>query len=143
MGWRGRSRTGRPPDFLTSASRRRGTGPLVPARPTSAHFDGHGRGILRLAFVMGAVQIVNLVGYRIELFVLDRYDGLAAVGIYSVAMQAAEALMARSGCDRDRGHRPVVHDAPERAAKLIRNACVRGLLYTAGIAVAVGALAPS
>jgi O-antigen/teichoic acid export membrane protein len=43
--------------------------------------DRHGRAILRLALVMGAVQIVNLIGYRIELFILDRYEGLAQVGI--------------------------------------------------------------
>jgi O-antigen/teichoic acid export membrane protein len=105
-------------------------------------FDGHGRGILRLAFVMGAVQIVNLIGYRIELFVLDRYDGLAPVGIYSVAMQAAEAMWLVPAAIATAVTGPVVHDAPERAAQLIRNACLRGLLYTAGIAVAVGALAP-
>jgi O-antigen/teichoic acid export membrane protein len=105
-------------------------------------FDRHGRGILRLAFVMGAVQIVNLIGYRIELFVLDRYDGLAAVGIYSIAMQAAEAMWLVPAAIATAVTGPVVHDTPERAAKVIRNACVRGLLYSAGVAVAVGALAP-
>lgn len=104
--------------------------------------DRHGRGILRLGFVMGAVQIVNLIGYRIELFVLDHYDGLAAVGIYSIAMQAAEAMWLVPAAIATAVTGPIVHDAPERAARAIRKACARGVLYTAGVAVAVGALAP-
>ena len=55
---------------------------------------------------MGAVQIVNLVGYRVELFVLHHYEGLSVVGIYSIAMQAAEAMWARSRRGGDRGHGP-------------------------------------
>ena len=35
--------------------------------------DRRGRAIAGLALVMGAVQIVNLIGYRVELFVLDHY----------------------------------------------------------------------
>jgi O-antigen/teichoic acid export membrane protein len=104
--------------------------------------DRHGRAILRLALVMGAVQIVNLIGYRIELFILDRYDGLAQVGIYSIGMQAAEAMWLIPAAVATAVTGPVVHETPARAARLIRNACGRGLLYTAGLAVAVGALAP-
>jgi O-antigen/teichoic acid export membrane protein len=121
---------------------------LVAARdlwfPSSAPraFDRHGRGILRLALVMGAVQIVNLIAYRVELFVLDRYEGLAAVGIYSIAMQAAEAMWLVPAAIATAVTGPVVHDSPERAAREIRAACVRGILYTAGIAVAIAALAP-
>jgi O-antigen/teichoic acid export membrane protein len=37
---------------------------------------------------------------------------------------------------------PVVHDSAEGAARLIRNACGKGLLYTSGIALAVGGAAP-
>jgi hypothetical protein len=73
--------------FALVATRDLWSPPVVPRM-----LDRHGRALARLALVMGAVQIVNLIGYRIELFVLDRYDGLAAVGIYSIAMQAAEAM---------------------------------------------------
>jgi O-antigen/teichoic acid export membrane protein len=113
---------------------------LPPAAPQV--LDGHGRAILRLALVMGAVQIVNLIGYRIELFILDRYDGLAQVGIYSIAMQAAEAMWLIPAAVATAVTGPVVHETPAGAARLIRNACKRGLLYTAALAVAVGALAP-
>jgi len=104
--------------------------------------DRHGRAILRLALVMGAVQIVNLIGYRIELFILDRYEGLAQVGIYSIAMQAAEAMWLVPAAVATAVTGPAVHETPAGAARLIRNACGRGLLYTGGLAVAVGALAP-
>jgi len=121
---------------------------LVAARdlwlpPTAPRIlDRHGRAILHLALVMGAVQIVNLIGYRIELFILDRYEGLAQVGIYSIAMQAAEAMWLVPAAVATAVTGPAVHETPAGAARLIRNACGRGLLYTAGLAVAIGALAP-
>jgi O-antigen/teichoic acid export membrane protein len=104
--------------------------------------DRHGRAVLRLALLMGAVQIVNLIGYRIELFILDRYEGLAQVGIYSIAMQAAEAMWLVPAAIATAVTGPAVHETPAGAARLIRNACGRGLLYTGGLAVVVGALAP-
>jgi O-antigen/teichoic acid export membrane protein len=113
---------------------------LPPATPQ--FLDRHGRAILRLALVMGAVQIVNLIGYRVELFILDRYKGLAEVGIYSIAIQAAEAMWLVPAAIATAVTGPVVHESQAGAVRLIRNACGRGLLYTVGIAVVVGALAP-
>jgi len=104
--------------------------------------DRYGRAISRLAFGMGAVQIVNLIGYRVELFVLDHFKGLAQVGIYSIAMQAAEAMWLVPAAVASAVTGPVVHESPEGAARLIRNACGKGLLYTSGIALAVGVAAP-
>ena len=104
--------------------------------------DRQGRAILWLAFGMGVVQIVNLIGYRVELFVLDRFKGLEQVGIYSIGMQAAEAIWLIPAAIASAITAPAVHEAPEGAARLIRNACGKGLLYTAAIAVAVGVAAP-
>jgi O-antigen/teichoic acid export membrane protein len=104
--------------------------------------DREGRTIARLALVLGAVQIVNLIGYRVELFVLDHYRGLAAVGIYSVAMQAAEAMWLVPAAIATAVTGPAVHEEASRAATLIRNACGRGLLFTTAIAAVVGGLAP-
>jgi O-antigen/teichoic acid export membrane protein len=104
--------------------------------------DRYGRAISRLAFGMGVVQIVNLIGYRVELFVLDHFKGLAQVGIYSIAMQAAEAIWLVPAAVASAVTGPVVHDSAEGAARLIRNACGKGLLYTSGIALAVGGAAP-
>jgi O-antigen/teichoic acid export membrane protein len=105
-------------------------------------FDRAGRAIVRLAFAMGAVQIVNLIGYRVELFVLDHFKGLAQVGIYSIAMQAAEAIWLVAAAVASAVTGPVVHESDEEAARLIRNACGKGLLYTSAIALAIGAAAP-
>ncbi len=73
---------------------------------------------------------------------LDRFKGLAAVGIYSVGMQAAEAIWLIPAAIASAITAPVVHDTPAGAARLTRNACLRGLLYTAAVAVALGVAAP-
>ena len=104
--------------------------------------DAAGRFLLRLAVTMGAVQVVNLVSYRAELFILDHYRGLADVGVYSIAMQAAEAMWLIAAAVATAVTAPVVHETEERAAGLIRRAALRGLLYTAGAAAGVGVLAP-
>jgi O-antigen/teichoic acid export membrane protein len=104
--------------------------------------DRMARAIVRLGLGMGLVQIVNLIGYRVELFVLDRLKGLAAVGIYSIGMQAAEAIWLIPAAIASAVTAPVVHETPAGAARLIRSACARSLLYTSGVAVALGAAAP-
>jgi O-antigen/teichoic acid export membrane protein len=104
--------------------------------------DRAGRTILQLGLGMGLVQIVNLIGYRVELFVLDRFDGLSAVGIYSIGMQAAEAIWLIPAAIASAITAPVVHDTAAGAAHLVRRACVKGLLYTAAVAAAVGVTAP-
>lgn len=104
--------------------------------------DRVARTIARLAFAMGFVQIVNLIGYRVELFVLEHFKGLAQVGIYSIAMQAAEAIWLIPAAVASAVTGPVVHEDEHRATRLIRNACVKGLLYTTSVALAIGGAAP-
>lgn len=104
--------------------------------------DEHGRMLARLALVMGAVQVVNLVSYRIELFILERERDVATVGVYSIAMQAAEALWLIPAAIATAVTAPAVHEAEGAAARLIARGSLRGLAYTAGAAVAVGGLAP-
>jgi O-antigen/teichoic acid export membrane protein len=100
------------------------------------------RTMLRLALAMGAVQVVNLVGYRAELFVLEWYDGVSAVGIYSIAMQAAEAMWLIPAAIATAITGPAVHDDEADATRLVTRSALKGLLYTAGVAVVVGAAAP-
>ena len=104
--------------------------------------DEHGRMMLRLALAMGAVQVVNLIGYRVELFVLELYDGVAAVGIYSIAMQAAEAMWLIPAAIATAITGPAVHDDESDATKLVTRSALKSLLYTAGVAVVVGVAAP-
>ena len=104
--------------------------------------DSAGRLLARLAVTMGAVQVVNLVSYRIELFILDRYEGLDDVGLYSIAMQAAEAMWLIAAAVATAVTAPAAHETERRAARLVARAALRGLLLTAAVAVAVAALAP-
>jgi O-antigen/teichoic acid export membrane protein len=113
----------------------------LPLGPPPA-LDDHGRTILRLAILMGVVQVVNLLGYRIELFILEWYEGVAAVGIYSIAMQAAEAIWLVPAAIATAITGPVVHDDERDATRLVARSVGKGLLYTAGVALVVGAAAP-
>jgi O-antigen/teichoic acid export membrane protein len=128
--------------FLTAAFALFGARDLVVPIDVPPFLDRSARLILRLALVMGAVQVVNLIGYRAELFLLEYYDGLAAVGIYSIAIQAAEALWLIAAAIATAITGPAVHEVEERAVPLVRGAALRALAYTGGAALAVGLLAP-
>ncbi len=104
--------------------------------------DEDGRTILRLALLLGAIQVVNLIGYRIELFILEWYDGVAAVGVYSIAMQAAEALWLVPAAIATAITGPVVHDDEHDASRLVGRSALKGLGYTAAAAFVVGIAAP-
>jgi O-antigen/teichoic acid export membrane protein len=104
--------------------------------------DAHARTILRLALTMGAVQVVNLISYRIELFVLQLYEGVDAVGIYSIAMQAAEAMWLVSAAIATAITGPAVHDDERDATRLVTRSVAKALLYTGGVAVVVAVAAP-
>jgi O-antigen/teichoic acid export membrane protein len=98
--------------------------------------------LARLAITMGAVQVVNLISYRIELYILDRYRGIGAVGIYSISMQAAEAIWLVAAAIATSVTAPAVQEAESRAAKLIASSALRSLAYTAAVAAVVGIAAP-
>jgi len=104
--------------------------------------DGVARSLAVLAAGMGAVQVINLLSYRIELFILDRHAGLAEIGIYSVAMQAAEAMWLLSAAVANAVTAPAIHDEEPAAARLVRRAGLRALGLTAGVAALVGLVAP-
>lgn len=104
--------------------------------------DGAARSLAWLAAGMGAVQVINLLSYRVELFILDRHAGLAEIGIYSVAMQAAEAMWLLSAAVANAVTAPAIHDEEHAAARLVRRAGLRALGLTAGVAVVVGLAAP-
>jgi O-antigen/teichoic acid export membrane protein len=101
-----------------------------------------GRTLARLAIVMGAVQVVSLISYRVELYVLDRYHGIRAVGVYSISEQTAEMIWLISGAIATSVTAAALQEEEGAAARLIARAAVRGLLLTAGLAVVVGVAAP-
>ncbi len=98
--------------------------------------------LARLAIAMGAVQVVNLVSYRIELFILERYEGLEDVGLYSIAMQAAEAMWLIAAALATAITAPAVHEDERRAMALVRKTALRALALTTGVALVLGAAAP-
>jgi O-antigen/teichoic acid export membrane protein len=104
--------------------------------------DPVSRALARFAITMGAVQVVNLISYRAELFVLRRFETLRDVGIYSIAMQAAEAMWLVAGALATAVTAPVVHETEQRARELITRSARRALLLTGAVAVAVGLAAP-
>jgi O-antigen/teichoic acid export membrane protein len=104
--------------------------------------DPVSRALARLAVAMGAVQVINLISYRVELFVLRHFETLRDVGIYSIAMQAAEAMWLVAGALATAVTAPAVHESDDRAADLIARSARRALLLTAAVAVVVGAAAP-
>lgn len=50
------------------------------------------RRMLLLGIRAGLVNVISLLNYRIELFVLQAYRGIDAVGVYSVSVSLAELL---------------------------------------------------
>jgi O-antigen/teichoic acid export membrane protein len=110
------------------------------ARPSLV--DGVSQTLVRLALVMGALQVISLVGYRVELFVLEAIDGVDAVGVYSVANQAAEAMWLLAAAIATAITAPVVRDREEQAVELIESSLVKSLLYTAAVGALVAISAP-
>jgi O-antigen/teichoic acid export membrane protein len=104
--------------------------------------DGVSRTIARLALVMGAVQIVNLVSYRVELFVLRHFRDLGDVGVYSIAMQTVESMWLIAAAMATAVTAPAVQSAEHEASRLIARTAAKALLYTAGAALVVGIAAP-
>jgi len=128
--------------FLTAAFAVLAARDLVMPVDVPPFLDTAGRTILRLALVMGAFQVVNLIGYRIELFLLEYYDGVAAVGVYSIAMQAAEALWLIPAAIATAITGPVVHEPERDAVRRVSRAALRAALYTGITATVVGVVAP-
>ncbi|MFL6011857.1 MAG: hypothetical protein ACJ734_08745 [Gaiellaceae bacterium] len=128
--------------FLTAAFAVAAARDLVVPVDVPPFLDAAGRTILRLAMVMGAVQVVNLIGYRIELFLLEYYEGVAAVGIYSIAVQAAEALWLIPAAIATAITGPAVHEQEREAVRRVSKAALRAVLYTGIAAGVVGVVAP-
>jgi O-antigen/teichoic acid export membrane protein len=105
--------------------------------------DAVARRVARLALGMGVVQIVNLVSYRAELFVLGRETDAAAVGVYSIAMQSVESMWLVPQAIATAVTAPTVQAPDERAAaRLVAGAAVRALGLGALISAVVGVAAP-
>ena len=104
--------------------------------------DRTGRTIARLALVMGAVQIVNLISYRVELFVLRLFRDLDDVGVYSIAMQSVESMWLIAAAMATAVTAPAIESDETTARRLIARTAGKALLYSAGAALVVAVAAP-
>jgi O-antigen/teichoic acid export membrane protein len=98
--------------------------------------------LAELALTMGAVQVVNLISYRVELLVLDHYRDINQVGVYSIAVQTAEMLWLVAGALATAMTAPCLHEPEDQAASLVRRSSAKTFVYTALAAVVVGAVSP-
>ena len=98
--------------------------------------------LVRLALTMGALQVLTLVGYRVELFVLEAMRNVVAVGLYSVANQACESLWLISAAIATSITASVVHADEQRAVELVRRSLLKSVGYTAAAAVVLAVAAP-
>jgi len=100
------------------------------------------QGLIRLALTMGALQVIALIGYRIELFVLEAIEGVRAVGVYSIANQTAESIWLISAAIATAITAPVVRAGEREAVALVNRSLLKALLYTGAAAGAVAVAAP-
>jgi len=104
--------------------------------------DALSRAIARIALVMGAVQVVNLVSYRAELLILGHYRGATGVGVYSIAMQSVESIWLIAGAMATSMTSEAMRDDDSHAVRLVARTAGRGLLYTAAAAIPIAVAAP-
>jgi O-antigen/teichoic acid export membrane protein len=94
--------------------------------------------MLSLGVKTGLANIVALVNYRNQLFLLEALKGLAAVGIYSVAMSLAELLWILSSTLTTVSVAPAVRESEERAVAVVAEATRHTLLLTATFGLMLG-----
>ena len=104
--------------------------------------DKVSQALVRLALTMGALQVVALIGYRIELFVLQAVDGVRAVGVYSIAEQTAESMWLIAAAIATAITAAVVRGSEGEAVALVKKSLARSVLYTVAAAGAVAVVAP-
>jgi O-antigen/teichoic acid export membrane protein len=111
----------------TAAAALRGA-PSGPEHP----WDGLRRDA-RFVVEIGITNVVSLLNYRVTLFLVERQDGLAAAGVYSVAVQVAELLWLLSSA--------LTISAYHRIGQPDTDAAARTALQAARLNVALAAVA--
>lgn len=92
---------GRPPGLLQLLALWLGARALVGLAMAALALRGHGlrrsdwaawRRHAAFCAVVGATNLVSWLNYRVDLFIVERLDGLAPAGVYSIAVTVAELL---------------------------------------------------
>ncbi|WP_157263595.1 oligosaccharide flippase family protein [Azohydromonas aeria] len=87
----------------------------------------------RFVIEIGLTNVVSLLNYRVTLFLVERQEGLAAAGVYSVAVQVAELLWLLSSA--------LTVSAYHRIGQPDTDAAARTALQAARLNVGLAALA--
>jgi O-antigen/teichoic acid export membrane protein len=98
--------------------------------------------MLSLSVAAGIVNLVALINYRVEMFLLEAYHGLGKVGVYSVSVSLTELLWLLSASVTTVVVAPTIHLEESRAVAVVARTVRHALLLTATAAVALGAVAP-
>lgn len=98
--------------------------------------------IFTLGLRAAMVNFVGLLNFRVEFFLLEAYDGLDAVGIYSVSLALTELLWLFSSALDSAVVAPAIRENKDRAVAAVAQAVRHCLILTfgAGILLAVGSI---
>ena len=100
------------------------------------------RPIVLLGLRAGAVSVIGLLNYRIELFVLNAYRGIDAVGVYSVSVSMAELLWIIPGAVATATIALAISTSDQGAVQIIALGARTAILATAAAGAALAAVAP-
>jgi O-antigen/teichoic acid export membrane protein len=92
--------------------------------------------MLKLGLALGFVNLVATLNYRVELFILQAYRGLGAVGVYSVAASLAEFAWLPVAALAMVSTPAIVNTNAEFAVEAV----ARGIRHTAVLTIGLGLL---
>jgi O-antigen/teichoic acid export membrane protein len=99
--------------------------------------------LLKIAFAMGAVNVIIYINYRVEFAFIERLRGDGEVGYYRTATQVAESLWIVTTAIATASWASVLHEPEDRAVSVVVRSCFKGLLYMGVGAAALAILAPT
>lgn len=105
----------------------------VIGRPSRDELRRYGR----FAVVIGLTNVIALLNYKVDLFVVEHYLGHAHVGVYSIAVLAAEALWMVSSSITQAAYADIGQPDPERARREALGAIQSSLVVLSLLAVPV------
>jgi O-antigen/teichoic acid export membrane protein len=94
-------------------------------------------GMLGFGWQLGLVNIVTYLNYRVDMFLVERMVGTAKLGLYSVAVSAAEILWYTSTAIATAIYAPIGIAAPYQAGKLTAKAARHTLLINIILGVGI------
>ena len=103
---------------------------------------GRALALIRLAVTIGAANVIVLLNYRVELFILRHYRDTDEVGIYANAVTVAESLWLVTTALATAVLAPTIHETEERAAALVARSAAKALVYISAPALVLFLLAP-